>query len=168
VTDNIRALPVGRLSLSRITYISDLQRGSAAIPLGVIAEIKMNSLRVLGLIARIQLSDIELASVGRLLRPKMSNPFQLLQQEFEWGWTNTAPGEALRALAERHSQSLFFAPPDEEFIRKSLRFDAGSAAAERLIEELRRRRDEEFWSLLSEATGESKVEPSREIAQLAA
>jgi hypothetical protein len=63
--------------------------------------------------------------------------------------TETPRGEALAQLSRRFSESLFFAPPREEKIRKVL--PEGTSAADAVLGELRRRRDDEFYLMLAES-----------------
>jgi hypothetical protein len=169
VTDNIMAMPVGRLSLSRITYICDLQRASSlTIPLGVMAEMTLGSVRVLGLIARTRLADDEASAIGQLARHKLLTPFDFLKDDFDWAWANTQAGRALAALAGKYTDSLFFSTPKEEQVRKALALSTGAAAGEFARNEMRQRRDEDFFSLLVETREEAQIAPSRDISELAA
>jgi hypothetical protein len=167
VTGKMVAIYAGRLSVSRITYICDLQQASASVlPLGVMAELTIGNIRALGLIARTTLDLQEVSSVGRILREKLSAPFEFLRVEFDWALSETAPGEALSALARRYSESLFFAPPQEERIRRVLSEDP--AATDAVIEDLRRRRDEEFKLMIAELWGRPQIVARRDTLQLAA
>jgi hypothetical protein len=169
VAGNIMAIQVGRLSLSRITYICDLQQASALVlPLGVIAEMTLGPVRILGLIARTRLGENETVKVGPMIRSKLAAPFDFLKEEFEWAWSNTEKGTALAKLARRHAESLFFAPPTVESFRKAVNPDAWPTAAEIVGEDLRRKRNAEFYLMLAELQGLPKVEPNREMSELAA
>jgi len=85
----------------------------------------------------------------------------------EWAFAETPRGEALAYLSRRYSESLFLAPPHEEIIRKIL--PGGALAAETVMSDLRRRRDDEFYLMMAESTGPSMtVPPSRETSQVAA
>lgn len=151
MADNIVAIQVGRLSLSRITFHTDLRRTSGlVIPLGVIAEMTIGTWRALGLIARTKLPDNEIADIGRVVREKVSAPFDFLKPEFDWAFAKTAPGEALSKLSERFSESLLFATPVHHEIKKAL--PAGAAAAEPILRDLRKERDDEFYLMLAEAS----------------
>lgn len=169
MADNIMAIELGRLSLSRITYRCDLQQDSGhPIPLGVIAEMTIGRVRALGLIARVDLSREEAGAIGRLIRPKLSKPFDFLLEEFKWAFSETRPGEALSRLADRFSESLQFDPPHSEEMRKIL--PVGPAASELVLSDLRRRRDEEFYLMLADTWGGApkRVEPSLDMTRLAA
>lgn len=105
---DMMAIKVGRLGLSRVAYIPDLQRiPTATIPIGVFAEIAVGGVRALGLIARTRLHDNELNMIGRLLRPRFANPFGFLEEQFNWAFEEAPHGEALTHLARRFSESLF-------------------------------------------------------------
>lgn len=107
-----RPLPLGQRGVARISYFCDLQQASSlVIPLGVMTEVTSANIRGLGLIARTRLLDEELEHVASMMREKISNPFDLLRGEFDWGWSNAGAGEALRSFAKRHTDSLFFSPP---------------------------------------------------------
>jgi hypothetical protein len=149
VTDNVVAIIDGRLTLSRIIYDSDLQRASGLkIPLAVIAEIVVGSVRGLGLIARTELDDHETYALGRLARDSLRNPFDFLKNEFDWAWEFTKPGEALASLSVRHTESFFVAPPTSTMIRRAFKSDGDVPDFAR--RELRDRRDAEFDLMLAE------------------
>ena len=165
MADKIVAIQVGRLSLSRVTYHTDLQQASGlVIPLGVIAEVTIGTWRALGLIARTALVPDEVAAVGRMLRDKLSEPFNFLKPEFDWAFADTEPGEALGKLAQRFSESLFFAPPTTIATRKVL--PVGGAGAELVLSDLRKSRDEEFYLMLAEARGQPDPVPSEDTTKL--
>jgi hypothetical protein len=162
VTDNVVAMHFGRLSLSRITYHCDLQRAGLVIPLGVIAELAVGSGRALGLIARKSLEEEELSSVGRMVREKLATPFEFLKPDFDWAWGKIATekieaGRVLNLLAGRYAESVFFAPPLAERVRTTADFALG---------ELRRRRDDEFYSMLADLMGHPTIPPSKDISEL--
>ena len=160
--DTITAIAAGRLTLSRISYHCDLQRDSGSIiPLGSLAELTFNGVRILGLVARTSLFDHELGAIGALVRPRLVNPFETLSDEFKWAWQCTKAGEALDALAGRHSSSLFVSPP--KIVTRAFQ-----ASVESAKEELRRERDQEFLELLVEAWSKPKTVPQEEMARLAA
>ncbi len=163
MTDNVLALHFGRLSLSRITYHCDLQRADGlVIPLGVMAELAVGSGRALGLIARKTLTQTELSAIRRMVRDKLATPFEFLKPDFEWAWKKIEEekieaGRVLSLLATRYSDSIFFAAPAEERVRTTPDF---------ALAELRRRRDEEFYSMLADLTGQPTIPPSRDISEL--
>ncbi len=163
------AIKVGRLSLSRVTYHTNLQQASGlVIPLGVIAEMTIGTWRALGLIARTTLSADEIATIGRMWRDEISTPFNFLNPEFDWAFANTEPGEALGKLAQRFSESLFFAPPTMTATKKVL--PVGPPGAELILSDLRKSRDEDFYLMLAEAAnlgGEPTVPRSRDISEIA-
>ncbi|MDE2163674.1 MAG: hypothetical protein KGJ53_10975 [Alphaproteobacteria bacterium] len=149
MTDKIMAIQNGRLSLSRITYHTDLQQASGLIiPLGVIAEMTLGTWRALGLIARTTLSIDEANALGRMIRERLTSPFEFLKQEFDWAFAETESGEALGALANRFSESLSFATPTSRVVKKVL--PTGPSAADAILSELRKARDDEFYLMLAE------------------
>ena len=158
MADHIMTIQTGRLSLSRITYRTNLQQASGVvIPLGVIAEMTLGPWRALGLIARTQLLAKEIESIGRLIRPKLEMPFNFLLPEFDWAASDKS-GEALSKLAQRFSESLFFAPPTLQPIRKVL--PPAPIAAEPILSDLRKSRDEDFFLMLAEAEEAEEAIPS--------
>ena len=163
MTDNVVALNFGRLSLSRITYHCNLQRaGGLVIPLGVMAELAVGSGRAFGLIARKTLAPGELSAVARMVRDKLAAPFEFLKPDFDWAWKKIEeekiePGQALGLLANRYSDSIFFAAPTEERVRTVPEF---------ALAELRGRRDEEFYSMLADLMGQPTIPPTRDISEL--
>lgn len=170
MTDNIMALPTGRLSLSRIVYQCDLTRTSGSmIPLGVMAEMTVGPIRVLGLIARTVLMDAEAAQIGHLVRRSLSRPFDFLMNDFDWAWSNTAPGQALQGLASRHTESVLFVPPTMHDVPRTIALALNTPAGPELArEELRKRRDDEFLALMLDTWPDQASPPSRDVSELAA
>jgi hypothetical protein len=149
LNSNITAVSVGCLSVSRISYHTDLQQvTSLVIPLGVIAELVIGHWRALGLIARSTLSADELNQVAPRLRPSIKYPMEFLRSDFEWAFTKTDSGQALTGLSHRLTASLFCAPPADRLIRKPL--PLGVSAAEPISFELRKARDDEFYLMIAE------------------
>ena len=150
LNENVAAVSVGRLSVSRISYHTDLQRVSGlVIPLGVVAELTIGHWRALGIIARSMLGTDEMNSIARKLRPVIKCPMEYLRPEFDWAFADTDWGQALAALSRRFTASLFFAPPTERLIRKPL--PLGASAAEPILFELRKARDDEFYLMVAES-----------------
>lgn len=161
-------MPVGVVSLSRISYHCDLQNGSGLIiPLGAIAEMTLWTMRVMGLIARTSLLDEEIENVGHLLRSELSDPFDFLEKEFDWAWANTEARCALQALAHRNDGSLFFSPPNVMEIEQTIKLPVRPEAADFASEDLRRRRDHEFAELLDDTWASHPVVPRRSVSELA-
>ena len=161
--ENVMAIEAGHLSLSRIEYYTDLQRGSGlVIPLGVMAELTIGPWRALGLIARTRLLSTEVGAIGRTLRDHIASPFNFLAPEFDWAFAETEPGAALAKLSQRFNGSIFVAPPAETSIKKLL--PIGSLAAEQVLVDLRRSRDEEFYLMLAEA--DTEAAPSEDRTKL--
>src|SRR5262245_47389853 len=124
---NVATIPTGRLGLARIAFHTDVSsKYETVIPLGVIAEIQLNHVHGLGLIARTSLTDQEARLVAPLLRTKLKSPFELLNLDFEWAWSNARPG-CLTDLANRHQGSLRYETPVSK--RFTLRRPVDDAAA---------------------------------------
>jgi hypothetical protein len=163
---NVSRIVDGSLTLTRIVYLCDLQHASGLqIPLGVMAEITLAHLRGLGLVARTELHDDEMASAGNLIRERLRAPFDFLRSEFDWAWSNTNAGTALQRLAGRNSESLFFSPPRSVMIRRAFKTESDVPGFAK--KEMRDQRDAEFELMLAEIWGNS--EPSTEdMARVAA
>jgi hypothetical protein len=165
--DQRLARAIKDLSVSRIVYRTDLTRtDSLVIPLGVMAEITMEGLRGLGIVARTELLSHEAERVSRLIRSVLEHPFEYLKKEFDWAITRTEPGKALQSLASRHIASFLFQPPTSHLLR-----DVTDAAVPptKLLETLRIARDHEFELLLAETHGEvRRTLPVSALEQLAA
>ena len=164
---NVTTIRPGRLTLSRIVYHTNLQRSTGlVIPLGVIAEIKVPSVRVLGLIARTRLHRRELNKIGGLLRDKLAEPFDFLELELDWALENTKAGEALSELARRHPDSLLFSPPTVKNVSKKTAFATGQDLAIAARNELRRLRDKEFSTMISGTPVGTGIVPNRSTSEL--
>lgn len=99
----------GRLRVSQIVYCYDLTGASGpAIPLGVIADIRVGLVYGLGLKARKALSDQEAALVGQLARALVAQPFDMLLREFDAIWDGVDPEGSFEGLPARHPGSLQF------------------------------------------------------------
>jgi hypothetical protein len=167
VADNIMAIEAGRLSLSRVTYHTNLQQATGAvIPLGVIAEMTIGKWRALGLIARTSLTGDEIELVARMLRAQISAPFDFLKHEFDWALAETSPGYALGTLAQRYSDSLFFAPPTFADIKKLIPSDVEPVVGELILPDLRKARDAEFYLMLAEQERQRDLGPSQDTTML--
>lgn len=165
MAENISEILTGSQSVSRIIYYADLQRASGrAIPLGVMAELVIGNWRALGLIARTNLGGEETTLIGRMLRESLSKPFDFLAKEFDWAVSDTSPGGALEALADRFAGSLRFVPPTVSQWRKAL--PRGDAAERPILNYLRRLRDDEFDLMVAESDGALGVRGEDERATL--
>jgi hypothetical protein len=151
VSDNVVAIEPLSASVARIVYRYDLGRASECyIPLGVIAEATTPSVWALGLIARTSLLPDELDRIGHRIRQQIECPFDFLKEEFEWSFKETAPGDALKVLASKFSESIFFEPPrPEPTVRKAV--PHGVLTPQPVLDELRRVRDQDFFVLLAES-----------------
>jgi hypothetical protein len=103
------------LRFSTITFHVDMSKSAApVIPLGVMAEILLPRLYGLGMIARIELANSELANVSELPKQLVAKPFDHLAREFKEAWIKAAPGGALDYLAAKHGYSaLHFDVPQQ-------------------------------------------------------
>jgi hypothetical protein len=90
----------------------------------------------------------------------VDSPFVFLAPQFDWAFSETAPGEGLPRLSQRFSESVFFAPPEDRSIRKLL--PLGTPAADLILVELGKARDEEFYLMLAEADGIMATVPSED------
>src|SRR5882672_5838134 len=98
--------PTGRLRLSRIVYFSDLQHmDSREVPVGVVGEVTLPSLRAIGTALRPSFSAQELALMGPLLREILSSPIAKLWPEMVEVFESGKPGCALDLFAARHASS---------------------------------------------------------------
>lgn len=118
------------LNISAIEFYPELGKpGGQVVPLGVMAEISVPSLRGLGMIARTELEQEELRVLGYLGEKLISRPFDYLAEQFDDAWANAAPGSALQYLAARHLYSLHFSVPQMLELPRQLQLsDAGGAA----------------------------------------
>lgn len=154
MSENVIVIERIRASLARIVYQYDLEHGSSRrIPLGVIAEATTASIRAVGLIARTSLLPEETARIAWRIRDQLQSPFRFLKEEFEWSFRSTPPGEALAVLASKFSESLFFEPPRLEIVNRTI--PHGIFAPQPVLDILRRRRDDDFFSLLTECFPEA-------------
>jgi hypothetical protein len=93
------------------------------------------------------------------------NPFEFLEEQFNWAFPKNATRRSTCAIIMA-AESLFFAPLREEKIRKVL--PEGASAANTILGDLRRNRDNEFYLMLAELGSPSTLPPSRKTSQLAA
>jgi hypothetical protein len=97
------------LRLLEIRYVCDLTRaGGEAIPLGVLADLWVDGMYGLGLVARQALSPVEREKIGSLVRADFAEPFTYLQSIFRSVFDADAPPQAFAALCDRHTHSLRF------------------------------------------------------------
>lgn len=134
------------------------------IPLGVIAELALGPVRGLGLIARTQLLTTETELIGRMLRDKLSNPFDFLKEDFDRAWARIKEGNALSTLVGQNTDSLFYAPSRLKGFTAEESIDAASARLRSML-------NKEYKAFLDEAVGKRvsrKVEPRKGDAFLVA
>jgi hypothetical protein len=102
----------GSLTVSTIQFYSELGKADGrVIPMGVMAEIALPTLRGLGMVARTELEPEELSLLGYLGERLIRRPFDYLSEQFDNAWGNSGPGTALDYLASRHLYSLHFSVP---------------------------------------------------------
>jgi len=161
MTDMDTIQTIGRIGLSRIAFYTDMSnQHRRVIPLGVIAEIYLDNVHGLGLIARTTLTDEEKSLVGPMLRDKLKSPFELLNADFEWAWDNAQPGSCLIDLAARHRGSLRFETPAIRRTVWKCSTEDGAAmepARKRLLD----LRDKDFWVFLREHEDKERHPPNK-------
>lgn len=108
----VSRFPTGRLRISRIVYFTDLQRtDSRELPIGVVAEAALSSLRAVGTALRPNFTQVELAMMGPLMREILSSPTDALWPEIVEIFETGEPGRTLDLFAQRHASSLSVLAP---------------------------------------------------------
>lgn len=111
MTDVMR-LPTGRLRVSRIVYFSDLQHSDTReIPVGVIAEATLTTLRAIGAALRPAFMAEEAALMGPIMRDLLKDPMEALWPEILEALKNAEPGRAIEQLSAKHTGSLSVLAP---------------------------------------------------------
>ena len=115
-------MPTGKLILSRIVYLTDMQHSdSREIPIGVAAEATLDRLCAIGVALRPGFSKLELADMGPIARRLLEKPISTLWPELKSIFEKSAPGCALTEFGERHTGSLsVFAPESLQVPRQWL------------------------------------------------
>jgi hypothetical protein len=97
------------LRFMEITYHCDLTRADGGIiPFGVLADMSVEGVYGLGLVARRALSEMEMEKIGELMRADFAAPFSYLLGVFNSVYKDGAPAAAFAALAAEHTHSLRF------------------------------------------------------------
>lgn len=99
----------GRARVIQIAYYCDVTSDSGlVIPLGVMMNIHFGTIHGLGLRARVNLTDSELAAVGGLMKDSLRHPFKLLEGEFRRVWKSPSPQDAFTDLPAQRMGALRF------------------------------------------------------------
>jgi hypothetical protein len=94
-----------------ITYRCDLTRvDGAVIPLGILADLSVDDIYGLGLVARKSLSPSEEEMIGSLVRADFAAPFAYLHSIFEEVFKAENAPEVFAGLVDQHTHSLRFNP----------------------------------------------------------
>ena len=127
---NILPISRGTLKVAAVNFYPFPSRAnSTVIQLGAMAEISLPTLRGLGLIARTELTAFELEQLGEMGRRMLSAPFVMLNGEFDVAWKESAPGNALAFLRDKHHHSLRFESPNESALPGRLFVDGHAVRA---------------------------------------
>jgi len=118
----VSRIPMGQLRISRVIYFTNLQRtDSLEIPVGVVGEVTLSSLRAVATALRPTFNPEELGLMGPLMRDFLADPRKALWPEIVKIFEHTNPGEALDLFASRHTSSLsVLAPGPHEVPRQWL------------------------------------------------
>jgi hypothetical protein len=141
------------LRLLEVSYDCDLTRsGSEIIPLGVMADLSVEGVYGLGLVARKALSDVEQEKIGPLVRSDFAAPFTYLLGIFEKVYCSDAPLAAFEGLIDQHTHSLRFRPLPDESIHLPRPLVTASLDARRLWvkDELASHGNAAYWGLFAE------------------
>jgi hypothetical protein len=118
----VSRFPMGQLRISRVVYFTNLQHtDSLEIPVGVVGEVTLASLRGVCTALRPAFSPEELGLMGPLMRDFLADPIKALWPEIVDIFEHSGPGEALDQFASRHRASLsVLAPGPREVPRQWL------------------------------------------------
>lgn len=108
----VSRFPTGRLRVSRIVYISDLQHSdSRELPVGVVGEVILSSMGAIGTALRPNFLKSELTLIGPMMREILESPIDTLWPEMLEVFEKGERGRALDSFAARHSTSLSVLAP---------------------------------------------------------
>lgn len=108
----VSRFPTGRLRISRVVYFTNLQRtDSLEIPVGIVGEVTLSSIRAIGTAFRPIFSAGELELMGPLMKGFLANPTNALWPEIVGIFEDSEPGMALDLFAQRHTSSLSVLAP---------------------------------------------------------
>lgn len=136
------------------------------------AEILLPHLYGLGMIARIELSQSELAAVSELPKQLVAKPFEFLAREFSEAWLKAAPGGALDYVTAKHEYSaLHFNLPQQSGVPLQFITDVSQSTVPILRTAVRAYLgtilDDQMFKLISEGPPQI-ASPQEEILQLKA
>jgi hypothetical protein len=141
-----------RLRTLEITYKCDLSRTDGrVIPLGVLAELTVQGVYGLGLVARSKISAEEARLIGELMRSELKSPYAHLLSVFKSVFDDARSRDAFSRLPTEHSYSLCFKarPLVDVEVPRSVR---GNDDARRLWmkDELSAQNNRAYWDLFAE------------------
>jgi hypothetical protein len=146
----VSRFPTGRLRVSRIIYFSDLQHmDSREIPVGVVGEVTLPTLRAIGTALRPNFGQAELAIMGPMMREILSRPMDALWPEMVEVFEKGEPGRALDLFAARHCSSLsVLSPAQLEVPRQWLLEKDNEKLAHVVKERMKVTLNDEYFSFL--------------------
>jgi hypothetical protein len=141
-----------RLRTLEITYRCDMGRTDGrVIPLGVLAELTVQGVYGLGLVARSKISAEEAELIGQLMRSELKAPYAHLLSVFKSVYDDEWSRDAFSRLPTEHSYSLYFKerPAIDVDVPRSVR---GNDDARRLWvkDELSAQNNRAYWDLFAE------------------
>lgn len=102
-------LGIGSIRSLLVAYRTNAsQDGAEMIPLGVLADMRIGERYGIGLRARHRISDNEAQKIGQLVRPRLVQPFGLLQAEFDRVQAASDPAEAFAGLRAYEASAIAF------------------------------------------------------------
>lgn len=105
-------LPTGQLRVSRIVYFTDLiHSDSRELPVGVVAEVSLPSLRGISTALRPMFAKVDLEAMGPTARSILENPVEGLWPSMKQTFETSKPGAALARLTESYSSSISILAP---------------------------------------------------------
>lgn len=130
----VSRLPTGRLRISRVVYFTNLQRtDTLEIPVGVVAEVTLSTLRGIGTAFRPSFNADELALMGPLMKDILATPSDTLWPEFLEIFEGSAPGSALDLFASRHASSLSILSPAPFDVPRQWLLERDAARLEEIV-----------------------------------
>jgi hypothetical protein len=133
----VSRLPTGRLRISRVVYFTDLQRtDSREIPVGVVGEVTLSSLRGVGSAFRPNFSEGELSLMGPFMKDFLAKPTQALWPEFLKIFESGEPSSsALDLFARRHASSLSVLAPEPVDVPRQWLLERDGARLVKIVRE---------------------------------
>jgi hypothetical protein len=141
------------LRLLEISYDCDLTRANGdVIPLGVLADLSIEGVYGLGLVARRTLGADEVEKIGSLVRADFAAPFTYLHGIFNAVFKSEKPLTSFAELVDRHTHSLRFRPLPDAEITLPRPLVTASVDARRLWvkDELASFGNKAYWRMFSE------------------